>query len=266
MLEGKVKKFYLKWLAILCIMFSFFNNKNTGKESFFPISADIHSHILPGIDDGSPDVETSLLLVKGLMASGVTHSVATPHIISDLYRNTPATIDAARNVLQAALEKEQINFTLTAAAEYMMDAAFFQMLQNGERLLTVKDNLLLTEFSYMSMPENPRLMSFNIITSGYTPILAHPERYGYFHSNYKAYHILKELGFLLQVNLLSLTGYYGVPVTRAARYIIKNGLASFTATDMHHERHLEALTNRRSQQIFNEIFKGKKWNESIVNS
>lgn len=242
-------------------MFSFFKKKSA--EPFFPITTDIHSHILPGIDDGSPNLETSILLIKGLMEMGVTRSVATPHIISDLYRNTPETITAAQNLLQAELEKQQLDFKLSAAAEYMMDAAFFEKLTNGERLLTVKDNLLLTEFSYMAMPENPKLMSFTILTSGYTPILAHPERYGYLHNNYKNYHNLQELGFKLQVNLLSLTGYYGPAVTRASKYIIKNGLASYTATDLHHPQHLAALQDRRNQGVFKEVFGGGKWNEEL---
>ena len=241
-------------------MFSLFKRKSSLAGPFFPISTDIHSHILPGIDDGSPDVETSVLLIKGLMQLGITHSVATPHIISDLYRNTPASIDAARTLLQAELDKQQINFILTAAAEYMMDAAFFEMINEGEPLLTVKDNLLLTEFSYVSMPDNPKLMSFTIITGGYTPVLAHPERYAYFHNNYKAYHLLQELGFLLQVNLLSLTGYYGAPVARAARYIFKNGLATYVASDLHHPQHLAALQDKHNQKIFKEVLEGKEWN------
>jgi tyrosine-protein phosphatase YwqE len=243
-------------------MFSFFKKKSSA-ESYFPITTDIHSHILPGIDDGAPDLEASMLLVKGLMGMGITRSVATPHIISDLYRNTPETIASAQKILQAELDKQQLDFKLSAAAEYMMDAAFFEKLNNGEKLLTVKDNLLLTEFSYMAMPENPKLMSFTIITSGYTPILAHPERYGYLHNNYKNYHNLQELGFKLQVNLLSLTGYYGPAVARAGRYIIKNDLASYTATDLHHPQHLAALQDKRNQGIFKEVFKGGRWNEGM---
>jgi tyrosine-protein phosphatase YwqE len=115
----------------------------------------------------------------------------------------------------------------------------------------------------MTMPENPKLMSFTIITNGYTPILAHPERYGYLHNNYKNYHNLQELGFKLQVNLLSLTGYYGPAVARAGRYIIKNDLASYTATDLHHPQHLAALQDRRNQGIFKEVFKGGRWNEGM---
>ena len=222
----------------------------------------MHSHILPGIDDGSPDVATSVELVKGLMELGVKRSVATPHVISDMYRNTPETINAALGVLRKALLKEGIDYKVDAAAEYMMDAAFFDMLDKGEPLLCIQDKIILTEFSWGSMPDNPKQMSFSIITSGYTPILAHPERYAYFHNNYRAYHLLKDLGFMLQVNILSLTGQYGAGVAKAAKYLIKNDLVSFVGTDMHHEKHLEGLKNGRG--VLEEVLEGKEWNVDLV--
>jgi tyrosine-protein phosphatase YwqE len=178
--------------------------------------------------------------------------VATPHIISDLYRNTPATIDAALLKLKAALQQAEIPFELSAAAEYMLDEGFFNLLETAP-LLCVEGKSILTEFSYNVIPDNPREISFKIITNGYIPILAHPERYAYFHSNYQSYHLLQDLGFLLQVNLLSLTGYYGAAVTKAARYIIRNRLASFTATDLHHPKHLAALQEAAQKGIFREI-------------
>ncbi|HSN60041.1 MAG TPA: CpsB/CapC family capsule biosynthesis tyrosine phosphatase, partial [Ferruginibacter sp.] len=217
-----------------------FKKKQPIVPGYFPISTDMHSHILPGIDDGSPDVETSIELVKGLMQLGINRSIATPHVISDLYRNTPETIGNALKILQDELAAQQINFTVSAAAEYMLDPYFFELMESGERLLTLQDNIILTEFSFGFQPDNPKKMSFAIITQGYTPILAHPERYAYFHRDFKVYHLLQDMGFLLQVNLLSLTGYYGAPVAKAARYIIKNGLASYTGTDLHHARHMAA--------------------------
>jgi tyrosine-protein phosphatase YwqE len=159
------------------------------------------------------------------------------------------------------LERQGIDFNLSAAAEYMLDQYFFEMLDNKVLLLTVQDKLLLTEFSYSSMPDHIEKMSFNIITEGYSPILAHPERYAYFHNNYKIYHHLKELGFQLQVNLLSLTNYYGKEVNKAAHYIIKNKLASFLGTDMHHERHLAALLDNNNKKIFKDVLSGNEWNE-----
>ena len=218
----------------------------------------MHSHILPGIDDGSPDVDTSIALVKGLMELGFTRSVATPHVISDMYRNTPETIFEALNTLRAALKNEGINYTVDAAAEYMLDAAFFERLERDEPLLCIKDKMLLTEFGWGAVPENPKQMSFSILTSGYTPILAHPERYNYFHNNNKAYHLLQELGFLLQVNLSSLTGHYGPGAMKAAKYIIKNDLCSFLGTDLHNVKHLELLKNSRG--VFEELLGEKKWN------
>lgn len=246
-------------------MFSLFkNSRSSGKTApYFPIAADMHSHILPGIDDGSPDVETSLELIKGLMEIGLKKSVATPHIISDLYRNTPETIGNALDKLQAALDKNQINYKVSAAAEYMLDVWFFELLKTGQPLLTIKDNIILTEFSFSYMPSHPEEMSFSILTEGYTPILAHPERYGYYHENLRMYDRLKELGFLLQVNLLSLTGYYGKDVAKAAKYIIKNGLASFVGTDLHHHKHLDAFREAYTKGLFKELLGHQTWNEEL---
>lgn len=240
-------------------MFSLFKKNAT---SYFPVQTDMHSHILPGIDDGSPGITTSIELVKGLMELGLKRSIATPHIISDMYRNTPQTINTALAELRDALQKEGLDYAVDAAAEYMMDAAFFDLLKNEEQLLTIKDKLLLTEFGWASMPDNPKQMSFSILTSGYTPILAHPERYAYFHGNNKVYHLLKDLGFLLQVNLSSLTGHYGQGAAKAAKYIIKNDLCSFLGTDLHNVKHLELLKN--SRKVFEEILGKTEWNKELA--
>ena len=93
-------------------MFSLFKNKQSNKtgNNYFPITTDIHSHILPGIDDGAPDVESSIILIKGLMEFGITRSIATPHIISDMYRNDADTINTALSVLKKELVKEKISW------------------------------------------------------------------------------------------------------------------------------------------------------------
>lgn len=244
-------------------MFSLFKNKRPAQtdSKYFPIKTDIHSHILPGIDDGSPDLETSIQLIKGLMEVGVTQSIATPHIIGDLYRNNPQTINASLKLLQDELKKQKINFKVSAAAEYMLDSYFFELLAGEEKLLTLKDKIILTEFSYASIPEDPGKMSFAIIMEGYKPILAHPERYPYYYGNYKQFHRLADLGFLLQVNLLSLTGYYGKEAAKVANYIIKNDLASYVGTDMHHVRHLGMLTHPKTSAIFEKALSHRTWNE-----
>ena len=244
-------------------MFSFFKNKKSAEISgnYFPFKTDMHSHILPGIDDGSPDVATSIKLIKGLMEMGVTRSIATPHIIGDLYRNDHTTINAALKILQDELKKQKINFKVSAAAEYMLDSYFYEILNGKEKLLTLTDNIILTEFSYASMPEDPGKMSFAIIMEGYVPILAHPERYPYYYDNYKMFHHLDELGYKLQVNLLSLTGYYGKEAFKVASYLLKNDLVSYVGTDMHHERHLGMLSDPKIRSGFNKMLSHKSWNE-----
>lgn len=243
-------------------MFSLFNRKKklAKGESYFPIRTDIHSHILPGIDDGSPDVETSIMLINGLISLGIRKSIATPHIISDMYRNNADTISKALNILKKELARQKIKFEVSAAAEYMMDAYFFELLQLKSPLLTIRDNLVLTEFSYASMPASPEKMSFAIITEGYSPILAHPERYPYYYNDYKMYNKLADLGFLLQVNLLSLTGYYGKEAVKAAAYMLKNDLVSYLGTDLHHERHLDAFREAVKKDVFRKYLEGKEWN------
>ncbi|MBL7703042.1 MAG: histidinol phosphatase [Ferruginibacter sp.] len=221
-------------------MFSFFKKNNTSV-TLLPVTVDMHSHILPGIDDGSPDVETSVMLVKGLYDLGIRKCIATPHIIGDLYRNNDETIEAALSKLQKACDEAAIPMKLSAAAEYMLDDYFMELLQQQKPLRTLHKNILLTEIPYTAEPVNLQEIVFNIITSGYQPVLAHPERYFYFHQNYKGYKKLKELGFLLQVNLLSLTGYYGKEVARAARYLLDEGLVDLAGTDLHHSRHLNTF-------------------------
>ncbi len=246
-------------------MFSIFKKPaSTFSADYFPIVTDIHSHILPGIDDGSPDIEASLLLIEGLKKLGITHSIATPHIIGDLYRNNSETINKALTTLRDALEEKEINFKVNAAAEYMLDAFFLELLQKKVPLLTLKNNLVLTEFSYAERPFNIENIVFAIITEGYQPILAHPERYAYYHNDYKQYHHLADLGFLLQVNLLSLTEYYGKSVAKAAAYIIKNKLVSFTGTDLHHLRHLNALKDPANKAVFAELFNGCTFNDDMI--
>lgn len=246
-------------------MFSLFKKKNNNSfdPGYFPMSVDMHSHILPGIDDGSPDIQTSLELIKGLMALGIKRSVATPHIIGDMYRNTPETINSACSLLKDALADHNIDFPVTAAAEYMLDAYFLEILNSGKGLLTVKDNLVLTEFSYAAMPQNVEQMAFEIITGGYTPILAHPERYGYFYNDMKQFHRLADTGFLLQLNLLSLTGYYGKQSQQIANYLLKHDLVSFVATDLHHARHMETLSDSVNRKMFAEALQGRVFNENL---
>ena len=225
------------------------------------LAQDIHSHILPGIDDGSPDVETSLQLLRSLSDVGINKFICTPHIISDMYRNTPETINAALAILKKACLQNGMQTEISAAAEYMLDDYFMELLRKKKPLLTLTKNYILTELSYSTSPDNLEQISFEINTNNYQPLMAHPERYFYYHKNYNAYYRLKELGFLLQVNLLSLTGYYGKNVAKAAKFILENGLADFVGTDLHHFNHLKVLTDAKSVELFEKYLGDRVYNQ-----
>ena len=243
-------------------MFSFFKKKSTTSTDplYLPIQTDIHSHILPGIDDGSPDIATSLQLVKGIYDLGIRKTVATPHIISDIYRNTPETINDALAKLRAACLAENIDIEINAAAEYMLDDYFLKLLHENTALLCIHKNIVLTELSYASSTSNLNEIAFAIMTKGYRPIMAHPERYFYYQNNYAAYTHLKDMGFYLQVNLLSLTGYYGKSVTKAAKYLLENDMVDFIGSDMHHDRHLALMQKRESLELFKKYIHKRAFN------
>lgn len=243
-------------------MFSFFKNNIKNEEVLpLPFTTDIHSHILPGIDDGSPDIKTSLSLIQGLYDLGIRKTIATPHIIGDLYRNTPFIINNALDSVKDAVKEAGINMELHAAAEYMLDDYFLELLRSRSALLTLHKNIILSEISYSTPPDNLNMITAKIIEAGYIPILAHPERYFYYHHNYDIYYRLIEMGFRLQVNLLSLTGYYGNGVKKAAKFIIEKDLAKLVGTDLHHHNHLAALSVRENISQIQHTLTGKLYND-----
>ena len=178
-----------------------------------------------------------------------------------MYRNTPETINNALAILKNAISQSGMDIEISAAAEYMLDDHFMELIRKKEPLLTLTKNYILTELSYSTSPNNLEQMSFEINTNNYQPLMAHPERYPYYHKNYAAYARLKELGFLLQVNLLSLTGYYGKTVAKAAKYILDNNLADFVGTDLHHSNHLSVLTDVKSIELFDKYLGDKIYNQ-----
>jgi len=204
------------------------------------LQTDMHSHILPGIDDGSPDIESSIGFLKRLHALGLRGSYATPHVFKEMYPNNAETIGAALQQLQTIAEVEIPEFQLATAAEYMIDSDFVTSYQHMQ-LLTLPGNYVLIEMSYAA--ENPEIDRhvFELQVKGYTPILAHPERYVFYHDRPERYQRLKSQGCLFQLNLLSPSGYYGAPVRKAAKWLLKHGMADLVGTDLHHAKHMAAI-------------------------
>ncbi|MBC6112562.1 tyrosine-protein phosphatase [Pedobacter fastidiosus] len=222
-------------------MFGLFKKKKILPEfNFSNIGTDMHSHILPGIDDGAQTINDSLLLAKKFKALGFKKLIATPHIMADYYRNTPDTIKRALDVLRKGLQDIQLDLEVSAAAEYYLDETLEKKVRQKE-VLTFGNQYLLFELSYINIPQN--LFDFIKIMqdAGYKPVLAHPERYPYFYSSIENYQQIRETGCLLQLNSIALTGYYGAGAKKTAEEMVENHLVDFIGSDMHHLKHATAL-------------------------
>jgi protein-tyrosine phosphatase len=222
-------------------MFGIFKKKEYKKNITFDYSSimvDMHSHVLPGIDDGAKNPEESIVLVKKMMELGIKKIIATPHIMADYYKNTAETINNALAILKAELEKEKIDIDIEAAAEHYFDETFEDRVTRRD-LMIIGDNYVLFEFSFISSPPNVIQVVQKLKDLGYKPVLAHPERYPYLEiDQLKAYH---DWGMLFQINTISLTGYYGREAKKAAENLIDQQLVDFISSDMHHVRHAEAF-------------------------
>lgn len=224
-------------------MFKLFSRSKNEKTSFDRIKVDMHSHLLPGIDDGSPDIATSLKLIRGMMDLGYTKFITTPHIMWDMYQNTNEIIREKLELLKAAVKQEGIEVEINAAAEYFLDDHVAGLLKNNEPLLTISGKMVLAEFSLAYPSHSLKDILFEMQMQGYQPVIAHPERYLYLEGNKDFYEELKDIGCYFQLNLLSLTGYYGKSAQELAQFLLKKNYYDLVGTDLHGFRHLEALQN-----------------------
>jgi len=221
-------------------MFNWFKKSEPRNITFdySSLMVDMHSHVLPGIDDGAQTPEESIVLIKKMMELGIKKIIATPHIMADYYRNTAETINASLEILKAELEKEKINIAVEAAAEHYFDETFEDRIDNG-KLMIMGDNYVLFEFSFVSKPPNVIPVIQKLRTLGYKPILAHPERYPYIDAD--QLRTYREWGLNFQLNSISLTGYYGREAKKTAETLIDAQLIDFISSDMHHIKHAEAF-------------------------
>ena len=233
----------------------FFKKKNIPLNQFFPKGfVDIHSHLLPGIDDGAKNLQSSIELIQKMSSYGIKNFITTPHVLGDVYPNSSKTIKEKLLEVQNELKRQNISdITISAAAEYMMDEQFVKLLEKDD-ILTLKDNYILVEMSYFSAPFNLYEVLFEIQLKGYKPILAHPERYNFYHTNFENYYKLKKAGCLFQLNLLSLTPQYGNNVQKISSKLLNEGLYDFVGTDTHHSKHLELLKKIGNEKIKKTIF------------
>ena len=224
-------------------MFSIFKSKPKLSELIPEGFIDIHSHILPGIDDGSENLAQSTDLLNRLKSIGFSKCIVTPHTLPEIWENTSEGITATFNSTKLQLEEPLNNMLYRAASEYMINESFLQRLQT-EPLLTLKDNYVLIEMSYLNPPLALKEIIFEIQLKGYQPLLAHPERYLFYHNNTKMYETLKKLEVQFQLNLLSSVGYYGSSVAKTTDFLLKENFIDFVGSDVHHLRHVNSFENK----------------------
>jgi len=204
---------------------------------------DIHSHLLPGIDDGARDFTDTLGMVKSLQGFGFSQFITTPHTMYHVWDNTRESILSLKVKTILELEKNDINVSFRTASEYMMDDQFVKLFQAGE-LLTLKDNYVLVEMSYINAPMQLYTILFDLQVAGYIPVLAHPERYSFYHNNFDEYVKLKRVGCLFQLNLLAVVGYYGASIAKIAEQLLQKGMYDFVGSDVHHRKHIAAFDGK----------------------
>lgn len=213
---------------------------------------DVHSHLIPGIDDGSKDMEDSIAMLKNFYAMGYRKIITTPHVMSDFYKNTPEIILGGLENVKAELKKQQIDLQLEAAAEYYLDETLQPKIFDGS-LLTFGNKHLLFELPFMTEPPNLASFIFDLQTNGYRPILAHPERYGFWYKNFDKYIEMHDKGVHLQLNILSIVGHYGPEAQKIAERLIDENLITFLGSDCHNLMHQDGIEVARTKKYFHKL-------------
>ena len=216
-------------------------------------TTDLHSHLLPGIDDGVQSLEESIDVIQGFINLGFKKLITTPHIMHDFYKNDADIIMTKLTEVRNALKDASLEIELEAAAEYYLDEYFLASINSDKKLLTFGENYVLFELSFMTKPLIIKEAIFSMQTKGYKPVLAHAERYLYYHDNIKHLQELSDNGVLLQLNLLSLLGYYSKPVKKMAGKLLQQNMISFIGSDCHNAKQLISVAEVLNSAAMNPV-------------
>jgi len=217
------------------------------QSTYSVLNTDIHSHFIPGIDDGSKSVEESVALLKQMNSCGFQKIVCTPHVQDEYYRNSRETILPAFDVLQNEVQRCISELELFVAAEYLIDEGFSEHQKQG--LLSFgKKKYVLVEFSFFAPFPQYKNRLQDMLMKGYTPVLAHPERYGYWNVQDSVFEEMRMAGIEMQVNIPSLCGYYGSDIRKRAFGLIEKGLITCAGSDVHNQNYMSVLTDGLKQK------------------
>ena len=242
------------------MIFNLFKSKPSLKELIPNGFVDIHSHILPGIDDGAKNIFESLKLISEMEKLGFSKIIGTPHTYEGVHNNTNKSIKSSFNQVEKNLNK---NIKIDYASEYMLDNTLLEKISN-KSLLKLKDKYVLVEMSYLFAPNNLYEIIFELQSNGYIPVLAHPERYSFLFNDPKEYNKLKKVGCKFQINLLSSIGYYGLEVKNMTDSLLNKNFVEFAGSDIHNLKHIQGFDKKikirnikKLQEVmeFNKIFR-----------
>ena len=224
----------------------------------------MHSHLLPGIDDGVENYEEAVEVIRKLMAAGYKKLITTPHIMGDFYKNTPEIIYDKLDKLRDIAATMGLDVELDAAAEYYLDEWFVRKLKTDEPLMSFgKKKYVLFETSYMNASPYFDLVVFSLKSKGYTPVLAHPERYVYLFDKPEKLRQMYDTGVLFQININALSGYYSRASQKIAEKLIDNNMLAFLGTDCHGRRHLKHLEKARKTEAYKRALHADLLNNSL---
>ncbi|MEQ9413665.1 MAG: CpsB/CapC family capsule biosynthesis tyrosine phosphatase [Cyclobacteriaceae bacterium] len=229
-------------------MFSFFKQKR--QVSLTPLETDIHSHLLPQLDDGVKSLEESGQLIRQFIDLGYKKIITTPHVMNDFYRNESSDITEKLALLRQYLNAEKIDIPIEAAAEYFLDESLIERINKGEKLLTFGNNYLLFETNFLTEPFQLKEFIFSVTTLGYKPVLAHPERYQYLVSSFEKVEDLRNRGVLFQINIPSIIGAYSKPIQKLALQLIEKEWVDFLGSDCHNQIQMDVLKETFRNKYF----------------
>lgn len=241
-----------------------FKKKSQLPPSVLPLEVDIHSHLIPAIDDGIQTIEEGLDILRFMVDLGYKKIITTPHTMMEIYPNTPKTINNGLELMKKAITEANIPIQMEAATEYFLDETFIERLDNDEPLMTFGDNYVLFETSFINEPPLLKEATFKMNIKGYKPVYAHPERYLYLIENDNLLEEMIDRDIFFQLNLNSLTGMYSKPVQKFAEKLIDKKAVRFVGTDCHHFGHIEQLKRTTETKYFKKLMELDLLNNTLL--
>ena len=233
-------------------MFDLFTRKEPNILRY--LNADVHSHLLPSVDDGVKDIETALSCINEMKRNGISKIYVTPHFQTHRFKNDEDDIKRRFDEFRTLVGEQISDMELCLAGEYLIDSGFEERLRT-KKLLTINDKYLLVEFSFNQSMLGMEELFFEMQMKGYEVILAHPERYLYLNKDSKLIHNLKEQGVYFQSNIMSFGGFYGSESMRRAYQYVENGWINFLGTDIHGKKYRDALVDVCKKSKFQKLLK-----------